>query len=142
MRSWLGILNYARTYIPNLSSKLGPLYEKTSPHGDKRMKASNWALVREIKAQVNQLPDLEIPPEGVYIILEMDGSMMGWGGICKWKLTKFDPRSIERIWEHEKRHQMAKIEDEAIDNVLESLRELELIIQMKEYDFLRRRQME
>ncbi|KAG6521209.1 hypothetical protein ZIOFF_018275 [Zingiber officinale] len=44
--------------------------------------------------------------------------------------------------EHEKRHQMAKIEDKAIDNMLESLRELELIIQMKEYDFLRRRQAE
>lgn len=62
LQSWLGILNYARTYIPNLSAKLGPLYEKTSSHGDKRMKPSDWALVEEIKAQVKKLPDLEVPP--------------------------------------------------------------------------------
>ncbi|KAG6533286.1 hypothetical protein ZIOFF_007152 [Zingiber officinale] len=97
MRSWLGVLNYARTYIPNLSSKLGPLYEKTSPHGDKRMKASDWVLVKQIKAKVQQLPDLEIPLEHVYIILETDGSMIWWGGLCKWKPKKVDPRSMERV---------------------------------------------
>ncbi|KAG6467505.1 hypothetical protein ZIOFF_074696 [Zingiber officinale] len=239
LRSWLGILNYARTYIPNLSSKLGPLYEKTSPHGDKRMKNSDWALVKEIKAQVNNLPDLEIPPENAYIVLETDGSMTGWGGVCKWKSNKYDPRNIEKVCayangkfpvvksvidaeiyaametmtalkihymdkyalktseepktlaviteegevafgpptlidaeeeeacssrfpllteyedlisdtlskiflkeEHEKRNRMAKIEDKAIDNVLECLRELELILQMKEFDFNRRRHAE
>ncbi|KAG6499079.1 hypothetical protein ZIOFF_038835 [Zingiber officinale] len=51
----------------------------------------------EIKAQVQQLPDLEIPPEQTYIILETDGSMMGWGGVCKWKLKKADPRSMEKV---------------------------------------------
>ncbi|KAG6523484.1 hypothetical protein ZIOFF_013344 [Zingiber officinale] len=44
--------------------------------------------------------------------------------------------------EHNKRHLMAKIEDEAIINVLEKLRELELIQQMKEYDFNRRQHMD
>ncbi|KAG6501145.1 hypothetical protein ZIOFF_041014 [Zingiber officinale] len=189
------------------------------------MKSSDWALVRQIKDQVNKLPDLEIPPEGAYIILETDGSMMGWGGVCKWKPSKYDPRSMEKVCayahgkfpvvksvidaeifasmetmsalkihfldkreitmrtdlegqevvavltdateeassstrfpllaeyedlihamlpkillkeEHNKRHRMAKIEDEAIINVLEKLRELELIQQMKEHDFNRR----
>lgn len=68
---------YARTYIPNLNAKLGPLYEKTSIHGDKRMKPSDWALVQQIKAQVKELPDLEIPSENSYIILETDGCMIG-----------------------------------------------------------------
>ena len=49
LRAWLGILNYARSYIPNLGTLLGPLYQKTSPHGDKRMKNSDWKLVRKIK---------------------------------------------------------------------------------------------
>ncbi|KAG6523020.1 hypothetical protein ZIOFF_020177 [Zingiber officinale] len=44
--------------------------------------------------------------------------------------------------EHEKKNRMAKIEDEPIDNVLECLRELELILQMKEFDFNRRRHAE
>ncbi|GKC02937.1 hypothetical protein Tco_0994547 [Tanacetum coccineum] len=40
-----------------------------------------WLLVRKIKERVQNLLDLEIPPENVYIILETDGCMEGWGGI-------------------------------------------------------------
>ncbi|GJT89450.1 hypothetical protein Tco_1071167 [Tanacetum coccineum] len=53
--------------------------------------------LRKIKEQVQNLPDLEIPPENAYIILETDGCMEGWGGIVKWKKSKEDPRSSERI---------------------------------------------
>nr|GEZ04636.1 TPA: orf y [Tanacetum cinerariifolium] len=41
--------------------------------------------LRKIKEQVQNLPDLEIPPENAYIILETDGCMEGCGGIVKWK---------------------------------------------------------
>lgn len=97
LRSWLGTLNYARNYIPNLGKLLGPLYEKTSEKGDKRFKPSDYELVRKIKGIVNTLPDLEIPPEGSYIVLETDGCMEGWGGICKWKKNKNDPRGSEKV---------------------------------------------
>ncbi|KAJ1698241.1 hypothetical protein LUZ63_006753 [Rhynchospora breviuscula] len=75
MRSWLGILNYARSYIPKLGTLLGPLYSKTSEHGDKRLKSSEYEIIRKVKQAVQQLPDLELPPEGSYIILETDGCM-------------------------------------------------------------------
>ncbi|GKE25638.1 Orf y [Tanacetum coccineum] len=97
LRSFLGILNYARNHIPKLGILLRPLYEKTNAHGDKRMKPSDYELVRKIKEQVQNLPDLEIPPENAYIILETDGCMEGWGGVIKWKKSKEDPRSSERI---------------------------------------------
>jgi Reverse transcriptase (RNA-dependent DNA polymerase) len=97
LRSWLGILNYARNYIPNLGTLLGPLYSKTSPHGDKRLKSSDYQLIDKIKELVQSLPDLELPPQGTYIVLETDGCMEGWGRICKWKKQKFDPRSSEKI---------------------------------------------
>ncbi|GJZ75946.1 ORFIII-like polyprotein [Tanacetum coccineum] len=93
LRSFLGILNYARNHIPKLGILLRPLYEKTNAHGDKRLKPSDYELVRKIKEQVQNLPDLEIPPENAYIILETDGCMEGWGGIVKWKKSKEDPRS-------------------------------------------------
>nr|GEZ72792.1 TPA: orf y [Tanacetum cinerariifolium] len=64
---------------------------------DKRMKSSNYELVRKIKEQVQNLLDLEIPPENAYIILEIDGCMEGWRGIIKWKKSKEDPRGSERI---------------------------------------------
>ena len=97
LRSWLGILNYARSYIPNLGKLLGPLYSKTSPTGEKRMNEQDWKLVRKIKNLVQNLPDLEVPPEECFIILETDGCMEGWGGICKWKKQKYDPRNTEKI---------------------------------------------
>ncbi|ATV81254.1 polyprotein [Grapevine badnavirus 1] len=97
LRSWLGLLNYARTYIPNLGRLLSPLYAKTSPTGDKRMNSQDWKLVADIKNLVQKLPDLEVPPESCYIVLETDGCMTGWGGICKWKMLKHDPKSSEKI---------------------------------------------
>ncbi|GKC94677.1 Orf y, partial [Tanacetum coccineum] len=97
LRSFLGILNYARQHIPKLGILLRPLYEKTNAHGDKRLKPSDYQLIGEIKRKVQQLPDLSIPPEEAHIILEVDGCMEGWGGIVKWKQRKEDLRSTEKV---------------------------------------------
>lgn len=97
LRSWLGILNYARSYIPNLGKTLGPLYSKISPTGERRMNDQDWDLIRKIKRQIHNLPDLEIPPEDAFIILEVDGCMEGWGGVCKWRPRRNDPKSTEKI---------------------------------------------
>nr|QCA48085.1 polyprotein [Cacao red vein-banding virus] len=97
LRSFLGLLNYARIYIPNLGKRLSPLYAKTSPTGERRFNRQDWQLVKEIKGMVQELPDLSIPPAKSCIIIESDGCMEGWGAICKWKTTKEDPRSTERI---------------------------------------------
>ena len=77
LRSWLGILNYTRAYIPNLGTLLGPLYLKTSPHDDKQLKTSDYQLIENIKEVVQRLPDLTLPPPNSYIILETDGCMDG-----------------------------------------------------------------
>ncbi|KAG6499371.1 hypothetical protein ZIOFF_039137 [Zingiber officinale] len=98
LRSFLGILNYARSHIPNLSKILGPLYSKTSPHGDRRFKESDWVIIRQIKSLVQSLPDLELPPNHAYVIIEIDGSMEGWGDVCKWKEKQYDPRNTEKIY--------------------------------------------
>nr|GMD87966.1 polyprotein [Ipomoea batatas] len=97
LRSWLGILNYARMHIPNLGKMLGPLYGKTSPTGEIRFNSQDWKLVREIKKMIHQLPPLELPPKDCCIVLEADGCMDGWGAICKWKKSAYDPRTQERI---------------------------------------------
>ncbi|KAL9270925.1 Polyprotein P3-like protein [Drosera capensis] len=97
LRSWLGILNYARSHIPRLGILAGPLYEKTSPHGDKKLKVQDWQVVRQIKKLVQELPNLEVPPPGSYILLETDGCKEGWGGVCKWKPNKTAPRTTERV---------------------------------------------
>lgn len=40
---------------------------------------------------------MSIPPEDAYIVIETDGCMEVWGGICKWKPSKYDPKSKEKI---------------------------------------------
>ncbi|CAL5422602.1 unnamed protein product [Camellia sinensis] len=97
LRSWLGLLNYARSYIKDLGRMLSPLYSKVSPKGEKRLNSQDWSLIREIKKKIQALPNLSIPPEGCVIILETDGCMEGWGGVCKWKKALKDPHSTERI---------------------------------------------
>ncbi|ATZ69522.1 ORF3 polyprotein [Cacao swollen shoot Ghana R virus] len=97
LRSWLGLLNYARPYMAEMGKMLGPLYAKVSPTGERRLNMQDEQLIQQIKAQIQNLPDLEIPPEDAYIIIESDGCMEGWGGICKWKPMKKDPKKEERI---------------------------------------------
>ncbi|CAL5414830.1 unnamed protein product [Camellia sinensis] len=97
LRSWLGLLNYARSYIKDLGRMLSPLYSKVSPKGERRLNSQDWNLIREIKRKIQSLPNLSIPPEGCVIILETDGCMEGWGGVCKWKKALKDPHSTERI---------------------------------------------
>ncbi|KAG6518886.1 hypothetical protein ZIOFF_022367 [Zingiber officinale] len=97
MRSWLGLLNYAQNYIPNLGKLLSPLYAKTSPNGDKKLNKQDWDLIKQIKEKIQKLPELEIPPEDCFIILEVDGCMDGWGGVCKWKKAKYDSKNTEKI---------------------------------------------
>lgn len=97
LRSFLGVLNFARSYILKLGLLLSPLYSKTSCYGDKRFKSADWQLVRQIKQLVQNLGDLELPPPEAYIIIETDGCMEGWGAVCKWKPKKFDPKPIEKI---------------------------------------------
>ncbi|KAG6504141.1 hypothetical protein ZIOFF_036472 [Zingiber officinale] len=61
------------------------------------MNSHDWVLIHKIKKVITNLPDLAIPPEKCYIILETDGCMERWGGICKWKPQKYDPKSEEKI---------------------------------------------
>lgn len=96
LRSWLGLLNYARPYMPEMGKLLGPLYAKISPTVERRLNQQDRKLVATIMEKIKRLPDLEIPPEDAYIIIETDGCMTGWGGICKWKPKENDPRRLEK----------------------------------------------
>ncbi|KAG6496059.1 hypothetical protein ZIOFF_043907 [Zingiber officinale] len=92
----VGIVKLCQELHPKLGL-LSSLYAKTSPNGEKRLNKQDWELIHMIKEKVKQLPDLEIPSPDYYIVLEVDGCMDGWGGICKWKKKKYDPISLEKI---------------------------------------------
>ncbi|KAG6532535.1 hypothetical protein ZIOFF_006381 [Zingiber officinale] len=74
------------------------------------------------------LPDLEISLEKAYIILEIDGSMTGWGGVCKWKPKKADPRSMEKVcaYAHGKFPTIKSIIDTEIFAAMETMSALKI----------------
>ncbi|KAI9095065.1 hypothetical protein K1719_026529 [Acacia pycnantha] len=49
-----------------------------------------------VRGKSRNLPDLELPQEDSYIIVECDGSLSGWGGVLKWKPHKGDLASTEK----------------------------------------------
>lgn len=97
LQRFLGILNYARNYIPNLGKHTGPLYNKCSINGERKFNKQDWNSIKEIRKCITKLPDLDLPPPDAYIIIETDGSLTGWGGILKWKPKRGDPISSEKI---------------------------------------------
>ncbi|KAG6517513.1 hypothetical protein ZIOFF_020905 [Zingiber officinale] len=47
----------------------------------------------EVNISAHAISELEMEEE----FITLNGSMEGWGGICKWKKSKFDSRSTERV---------------------------------------------
>ncbi|GKB46080.1 Orf y [Tanacetum coccineum] len=96
-------MKIAATTIDFLGAVIGEGTIKLQPHIIKKIISFNEEEMktkkglRKIKEQDQNLPDLEIPPDNAYIILETDGCMEGWGGIVKWKRSKGDLRSSEKI---------------------------------------------
>lgn len=97
LQGFLGILNYARNYIPNLSRYTRPLYNKCSLKGERKFNRQDWEQVKKIKSIVRNLPPLQLPPEQSYLIIEVDGSLDGWGGILKWKKSPTCSKSTEKV---------------------------------------------
>lgn len=73
----MGLLNYARPFIKNLSKIVGPLYSKTSTKGQKYFNKQDIELVKLIKNIVKNLPDLRLPFDTNYLIIETDGCNLG-----------------------------------------------------------------
>ena len=40
---------------------------------------------------------MELPTPNAFVVLETDGCMEGWGGVCKWKNFRDEPRSKEKV---------------------------------------------
>lgn len=93
----LGILNYARKYIPNLYKLVAPLYNKIKIKGERRMNQEDYSLIKKIKEVVSRLEPLRLPDSTDYLIVETDGSLEGWGAVLKCKKDKYAPISSQEI---------------------------------------------
>lgn len=77
IQKFLGILNYARKYIPNLHKLVAPLYNKIKLKGERKMNQEEYNLVRKIKEVVKKLEPLKLPDNNDYLIVETDDSLEG-----------------------------------------------------------------
>nr|GEV83668.1 putative polyprotein [Tanacetum cinerariifolium] len=98
MKIAVSTVDFSRAVIGEGYIKLQPhIIKKIANFKEEELKTKK-GLSKKIKEHVQNLQDLEIPPENAYIILEIDGCIEGWGGIVKWKKSKGDPRSSEKIY--------------------------------------------
>ena len=79
LQIFLGLLNYARPYIKNLSRLVVPIYSKTKNKGQRYFNQEDIKLVQQIKELVKHLPTLHLPLESEYKIVQTNTSQTGWG---------------------------------------------------------------
>jgi hypothetical protein len=77
LQQFLGIVNYARNYIDNLTKLVGPLYAKLRKNGQKYFNSEDIKLVKIIKDKIKDLKPLELPLDNHYFIIETDASKEG-----------------------------------------------------------------
>ncbi|KAH7658023.1 Ribonuclease H protein [Dioscorea alata] len=97
IQSFLGKLNYARNFIPNLSKLTGPLYNKTKQNGERKFNNEDIKLIQKIKQTVSNIKPLELPPPNYYLIIETDGRIGGWGAVLKFRPKKESLKNKEKI---------------------------------------------
>ena len=70
LQKFLGLLNYARSFIKNLSRIAGPLFSKVGSKGQKYFNQEDIKLVKSLKEIVTKLPLLDLPLINDYLIIE------------------------------------------------------------------------
>ena len=97
IQAFLGLVNYARKFIPNLSKLVGPLYGKTTNNGQRHFNIEDIKLVKQIKEAVKNIKPLELPLSTDYIIIETDGCKTGWGAVLLCKPNKYSLKNNEKL---------------------------------------------
>ena len=97
LQQFLGLANYARPFIKNLGKLIGPLYSKLGGTGVKQFNVEDDKQIIKVKQAVTNLPDLKLPLDTDYLIIECDGCEEGWGAILKSKPNKYSPKTEEQI---------------------------------------------
>ena len=83
--------------MKNLNKLVAPLYSNTSIKGQKCFNKDDIKLVQEIKREISRLTDLKLPLDTDYLIIEYDGSNLGWGAILLAKPNKYSRKEEEQI---------------------------------------------
>ncbi|XP_059629145.1 uncharacterized protein LOC132271707 [Cornus florida] len=83
LQSFLGILNYGRSFIKGLAQKELPLLKKLQKNAPFDWTDNDTTIIKQIKADLVQIPEVYFPQNGDKLILETDASELCWGCVLK-----------------------------------------------------------
>lgn len=72
LQAFLGLVNYARPYIKDLSKYTGPLYNKAKPKVKREFNLEDTKQIEQIKKLAEELKPLALPLSTDYLIIETD----------------------------------------------------------------------
>ena len=86
LQRFLGSLNYVANFYKDMRLQCKPLFDrlKSNPPPWSNVHTS---LVKQIKSHVKTLPCLGIPSVNAFKIVEIDASVIGYGGILKQRIS-------------------------------------------------------
>ena len=97
---------------------IGPLYSKLGGTGVKQFNIEDDKQIENVKQAVASLPDLKLPLDTDYLIVECDGCEEGWGVILKSKPSKYSPKNEEQICRYNSGQYKEKRLNSSIDQVI------------------------
>ncbi|KAL6130306.1 hypothetical protein ACLB2K_068687 [Fragaria x ananassa] len=81
LQRFLGVVNFARDFIPQVNGLTALLSPKTSSKKKWSFTIDDGNTVRKIKELAKSLPPLQLPEEGDLIILQTDANDYYWAGV-------------------------------------------------------------
>jgi hypothetical protein len=91
LRSFLGLANYMRSFVPRFSEVVKPLYQLCSENAQFAWTGSHERIFQDIKAAIKNAPVLHHLDYSLPIVLRTDASTLGVGGTL---LQKIDGREL------------------------------------------------
>jgi len=115
LQRFLGLVNYARPFIKNLGKITGPLYSKIGINGIKSFNSQDYKQIEKIKEAIIEIPEMRLPLDSDYLIIETDGCELGWGAVLKRKPNKYSSKKEEELC----RYSSGKYKEKGILNSLD-----------------------
>ena len=115
LQQFLGLVNYARSFIKDLGKLVGPLYGILRGTIVKQFNIEDDKQIENVKLAVKNLPYLKLPLDKNYLIVETDACQLGWGAVLIAKANKYSTRTNEQVCRYSSRQYIERGLTSSID---------------------------
>ena len=97
LQRFLGCVNYVHDFFKDLGIVCKPLYQRLKKKPEPWIE-QHTKIVQHIKEKIKYLPCLNIPQPNAQIIVEIEASDLGFGGILKQKINDQSKEEFVRFF--------------------------------------------